>query len=206
MWATPARKMLRRAAAVAGSKRLESNKNNRSSLLLKILVPLLLACAVLLIFVLKNAVPSGSDADPAPAPVAELREFPLKITSVDLDEIKAYGVPTVIDFGSDSCIPCKAMAPVLETLNAEFQGRAAVQFMDVWEYTDGVENFPVQVIPTQVFFTAEGKPFVPSEELAAKIPFDMYSMRDTGEHVFTVHQGGITEEEMRMIFAEMGVA
>lgn len=191
---------------------MESNKNNKSSLLLKILVPLLLVCAVLAIFVLKNGVPSGSDADPASAPVtdlepvAELREFPLKITSVDLEEINAYGVPTVIDFGSDSCIPCKAMAPVLETLNTEFQGRAAVQFMDVWEYTDVVENFPVQVIPTQVFFTAEGKPFVPSEELAAKIPFTLYSTRDTGEHVFTVHQGGITEEEMRMIFAEMGVA
>ena len=41
----------------------------------------------------------------------------LKITSVKLEKIKKYRLPTVIDFGSDSCIPCKEMAPVLKTLN-----------------------------------------------------------------------------------------
>lgn len=131
--------------------------------------------------------------------------YPLKVTKTDIEEIKAYGVPTVIDFGSDSCIPCKEMAPVLETLNEEWQDKAAVQFMDVWKYTDGVEDFPVSVIPTQVFFNADGNPFVPSDELATQIEFTMYSDKTTEEHVFTVHQGGITEEQMRMIFAEMGV-
>jgi thioredoxin 1 len=48
-------------------------------------------------------------------------------------EIKSYGVPFVIDFGSDSCIPCKEMAPVLETLHEEFQGKAIVHFVDVWK-------------------------------------------------------------------------
>lgn len=72
--------------------------------------------------------------------------YPLKITKADLHEIKAYGVPTVIDFGSDSCIPCKEMAPVLKMLNAEWQDRAAVQFMDVWKYTDGVEDFPMGLL------------------------------------------------------------
>ena len=33
----------------------------------------------------------------------------------------------------------------------------------------------------------------------------MYSHRETGEHVFTVHQGGLTEEQMRMILKELGV-
>lgn len=113
--------------------------------------------------------------------------------------------PTVIDFGSDSCIPCKQMAPVLKTLNNEWQGKAAVQFMDVWEYTEGVDKFPIQVIPTQVFFNADGTPFVPSDILASKVQFDMYSDKASNEHIFTVHQGGITEEEMRQIFAEMGV-
>lgn len=65
---------------------------------------------------------------------------------------------------------------------------------------------PIQVIPTQVLINADGTPFVPSDELAKKIPFDMYSSRDTGEHVFTVHQGGLTEEEMRLILDEMGVS
>lgn len=171
--------------------------DKKKPLTLKILVPALILVVILGMYFLKTSKNEGDT-------IADVT-YPLKITSVSLEEIKGYGIPTVVDFGSDSCIPCKEMAPVLETLNAEWQGKAAVQFMDVWKYTKGVQDFPVQVIPTQVFFTAEGKPFVPSEELAAKIPFDMYSMKDSGEHVFTVHQGGITEEEMRMIFAEMGV-
>jgi thioredoxin 1 len=131
--------------------------------------------------------------------------YPLKITKVDLDTIKAYGIPTVVDFGSDSCKPCKAMAPVLETLNEEWQGKAAVQFMDVWKYTDGVQDFPISLIPTQVFFNADGTPYVPSESVQKNIEFIMYADKTTGEHIFTVHQGSITEEEMRLIFAEMGV-
>ena len=47
--------------------------------------------------------------------------------------------------------------------------------------------------------------FVPSDELAGQIEFVQYMSKDTGEHVFTVHQGGLTEEQMRMILAEMGV-
>lgn len=131
--------------------------------------------------------------------------YPLKITKANLDAIKAYGVPTVIDFGSDTCIPCKEMAPVLLTLNAEWLDRAAVQFMDVWKYTDGVEDFPVSVIPTQIFFNADGTPYMPSEEMQKEIEFLMYADKTTDEHVFTAHQGGITEEQMRAIFAEMGI-
>lgn len=165
----------------------------------KILVPALIAVAVGVILLAKNVVDSNISNSSA------AEDYPLKITSVNLEEIKSYGIPTVIDFGSDSCIPCKQMAPVLETLNTEWQGKAAVQFLDVWKYTDGVDDFPIQVIPTQVFFTADGKPFVPSDELASEIEFTMYSDKATGEHLFTVHQGGITEEQMRQIFGEMGV-
>lgn len=165
----------------------------------KIAVPIVVFLVIGGIFLFKNM---GINRTP---PADAVAKYPLKITSVKLDEVKSYGFPTVIDFGSDSCIPCKEMAPVLETLNAEWQGAAAVQFIDVWKYSDGVSDFPVQVIPTQVFFTAEGKPFVPSDDLAAEIEFTLYSEKATGKHVFTVHQGGITEAQMRKIFAEMGV-
>ena len=174
---------------------MEENAKKKVPLAVKIIVPLLIIAAVATIWIIKTRQDGKATGG----------EYPLALTQTNLEEIKSYGVPTVIDFGSDSCIPCKQMAPVLETLNAEWQGKAAVQFMDVWKYTDGVQDFPVQLIPTQVFFTAEGKPFVPSDELAQKIEFMMYSDREGGEHIFTVHQGGITEDEMRMIFAEMGV-
>ena len=133
-------------------------------------------------------------------------DFSLAATElVDYEALSKFGYPIIVDYGSDECIPCKQMAPVLETLNEELQGRAFVKFVDVWKYPEAAANAPIQVIPTQVFFNADGTPFVPSGELASKIPFDMYSSKETGEHVFTVHQGGITEAEMRLILAEMGV-
>ena len=84
-------------------------------------------------------------------------------------------------------------------------GKAFIKFVDVWEYAEAASNVPVQVIPTQVMVNADGTPFVPSDELAQKIEFILYSSRETGEHVFTVHQGGLTEEQMRLILTEMGV-
>jgi thioredoxin 1 len=132
-------------------------------------------------------------------------DFSLDVSEmIDYEELAAYGLPIIVDYGSDSCIPCKQMAPVLEKMKEEMQGKSFIKFVDVWKYPDAAGNVPVQVIPTQILVNADGSPFVPSEELAAQIEFIMYSSKDTGEHVFTVHQGGITEDQMRMILTEMG--
>lgn len=135
----------------------------------------------------------------------EIEQAALEITSVDLEDLKSHNVPFVVDFGSDSCVPCKAMAPVLETLNEEWQGKARVHFVDVWKNTSAANAFPVSVIPTQIFYNADGTPFVPSAELAQGMDFTMYKSEDGSELIFTTHQGGVTEVEMRKIFAEMGV-
>ncbi len=132
-------------------------------------------------------------------------EFPLAVQSVDLQALAEHELPIIIDFGADECVPCKEMAPVLQTLNTEMQGRAIVQFVDVWKYPEGAEGFPVLVIPTQVFVAADGTPYVPSEAVSAAIPFYIYESQTTQEHLFTVHQGGLTETEMRLILADMGV-
>lgn len=188
---------------------VDNTTPNKKSLFLKIGIIVAIVGVIVGIFIFKS-VKDNEDTAPETSTSESQTDgstanYPLKITKTDLDTIKAYGISTVIDFGSDSCIPCKQMAPVLETLNKEWQGKAAVQFMDVWKYTDGVSDFPVSVIPTQVFFNADGTPYVPSEEIQKEIEFTMYSDKNTNEHIFTVHQGGITEEQMRKIFAEMGV-
>ena len=130
--------------------------------------------------------------------------FPLHVTEgIDLDELKSYGLPIIIDFGADSCIPCKQMAPVLEKLNEELKGKAIVLFVDVWKYGELADDFPVQVIPTQILIDAEGKPYAPGED--ASVEYLQYTYRATGELAFTVHQGGITEEQLREALVEMGV-
>ena len=154
----------------------ENNKRLDKGLILKIFVPVLILAVVVGIYIYKN-----TDEDTISATIQEdekevekeeeatQEELTLEITEVDLDKIKSYKVPFVIDFGSDVCIPCKEMAPVLETLHEEFKGKAIVHFVDVWKNQNAALDFPVSVIPTQVFYNADGTPFVPSEELSQEI-------------------------------------
>ena len=183
----------------------------KSKLWVKILVPILIIAVIGGIWIVKNATEKTADDSGASQNNTELSDdlkdadFGLRETkAIDFEALSAYGLPIIIDYGADSCIPCKQMAPVLEKANKEFYGKAFVKFINVWDYPDAANNVPVQVIPTQVLFNADGTPFVPSEELAKKIQFDMYSHRDTGEHIFTVHQGGLTEEQMWEILKELG--
>jgi thioredoxin 1 len=121
----------------------------------------------------------------------------------DLEGYKASGLPVIIDFGADSCIPCKEMAPVLADLHGSLKGKAIIRFVDVWKYRDLSQGYPIQVIPTQVFFDAAGKPFTPPESLG--IPVNMYSTRDADEHVFTTHEGGLTKDQLLSILRAMGM-
>ena len=63
---------------------------------------------------------------------------------------------TMIDLGAKSCIPCKMMAPIIEELKSEYQGRAAVVFIDVWKNPAAGRQFGIRTIPTQIFYDAEG--------------------------------------------------
>ncbi len=132
----------------------------------------------------------------------------LEAESVDLEKLKASGLPIVIDFGSDSCVPCKKMAPVLERAYKETKGKAIIRFVDVWKHPEAAEGFPLQLIPTQLFINADGTPYSPSEEFSKElgIEFIRYGSKTTGEHLFTMHQGALTDSQMDAILADMGVA
>ena len=189
-------------------------KPNQKSLIFKILILAAILFAIATIWFVKN----GDTAKVATEPSAEstqavgsgtvapaeeqAADFALEAEAIDLAALFQYKLPIIIDFGSDSCIPCQEMAPVLKSANENYRGKAIIKFVDVWKYTDAANNFPVQVIPTQVFFNADGTPYVPSDGLG--IEFGFYSTKDTQEHVFTVHQGGLTEEQMDKILADMG--
>jgi thioredoxin 1 len=65
--------------------------------------------------------------------------------------------PRLLDLGATTCIPCKKMAPVLEELRTEYEGRLDVEFVDVWKMPSVANQYGVQSIPTQIFFDASGK-------------------------------------------------
>ncbi|MCI5167595.1 MAG: hypothetical protein D3903_16260 [Candidatus Electrothrix sp. GM3_4] len=47
-----------------------------------------------------------------------------------ITQVPVPGMVTLVDLGAHKCIPCKMMAPVLKKLTTEYEGRAAVIFID----------------------------------------------------------------------------
>jgi thioredoxin 1 len=72
-------------------------------------------------------------------------------------EVPVKGKVTMVDIGAKKCIPCKMMAPIMEELEKEYQDRAAIIFIDVWENKDQGPRFGIRAIPTQIFYDKDGK-------------------------------------------------
>ena len=65
-------------------------------------------------------------------------------------------LPRLLDLGADKCIPCKLMAPILGQLKVDYEGVLVVDFLDVWKQPAAADPYGLKVIPTQIFFSAEG--------------------------------------------------
>ena len=184
--------------------------------LLKVVVPIVILIGIGGIWLAKNpqelpikgntvvAQESTLEETSADLPAIKEPDFELHVTEeLDLEQLKSYGLPVMIDFGADSCIPCKEMAPVLEKLNEELKGKAIIKFVDVWKYQHLAQGYPMRVIPTQVFFDKDGNPYMPADVEASAM--NLYSSKDTNEHVFTTHEGGMTEDMILAVLKEMGL-
>jgi thioredoxin 1 len=66
-------------------------------------------------------------------------------------------LPKLLDLGATKCTPCKMMAPILEELKKEYAGKLEVEFIDVWLNEDAGKEYAVEMIPTQIFYDANGK-------------------------------------------------
>ena len=69
----------------------------------------------------------------------------------------ASKLPKFLDLGAGKCIPCKMMAPILEELKKEYAGRMTVEFIDVLKNPDAGKQYGIEMIPTQIFFAADGQ-------------------------------------------------
>ena len=72
-------------------------------------------------------------------------------------QLTGKGIPALIDVGADNCIPCKLMAPILEELKNEFQGKIMVQFLNLNKYPGLAKEYKISFMPTQIFYDASGK-------------------------------------------------
>ena len=61
-------------------------------------------------------------------------------------------VPVLVDFWATWCAPCKAIAPVLEDLAAEYDGKAKVVKVDVTENQEIAARYGIRNIPALYLF------------------------------------------------------
>ena len=66
-------------------------------------------------------------------------------------------LPRLVDLGSDKCIPCKKMAPILEELSVQYANSFVVEVIDIKKNPTAGEPYEIRVIPTQIFFDASGQ-------------------------------------------------
>ena len=125
---------------------------------------------------------SSSVVSQAPASAPEVAAAVEEGTPEESAEpAKAKALPRLVDLGADKCIPCKQMAPILESLREEYRGVVTVDFIDVWKNPAAGEAYGIRLIPTQIFYNASGR--------------EVYR-----------HVGFLSREEILKQFKEMGVA
>ena len=75
---------------------------------------------------------------------------------------KADGkLPRLVDLGADKCIPCKMMAPILESMKKEYAGRLQVDFIDVWKNPERGAAIQDQLDPNADLLRRLGQGAVP---------------------------------------------
>lgn len=99
----------------------------------------------------------------------------IEITSENFQaEVLQSTLPVLVDFTADWCPPCKMIAPLVESLAQQYQGRLLVGSLDVDVYPDIQQRYGVMGLPTLIVFH-KGKAvkriigYQPRERLEAQI-------------------------------------
>jgi thioredoxin 1 len=78
-------------------------------------------------------------------------------------------LPAIIDFYADWCGPCKTVAPILEELAAEYEGRLIIYKVDTEKELELSGVFGIQSIPTFLFIPINDKPSLQPGALPKKM-------------------------------------
>ncbi len=78
-------------------------------------------------------------------------------TDEELKKALVGGKPLLVDFGANSCLPCRQLRPILKELSKEFAGKAEILVIDVYKYQRLAADYKIAALPTLVFFDNKGK-------------------------------------------------
>jgi thioredoxin 1 len=77
----------------------------------------------------------------------------IQLTAANFDsEVVKSGVPVLVDFWAEWCMPCRMIAPSLEQIAEAYNGRYKIGKVNVDKETELAEKFQVQSIPTILVF------------------------------------------------------
>lgn len=77
-------------------------------------------------------------------------------------------IPAIIDFYADWCGPCKVVAPILEDLSKEYEGKITIYKVNTESEPELSSVFGIQSIPTFLFIPKDGNPMMQPGALPKK--------------------------------------
>jgi thioredoxin 1 len=92
-------------------------------------------------------------APAAPAPASPIPA----LSPADLEAALKAGVPVIVEFGGEHCIPCMGMQPVLHDLQALLGKRGRVVNFWIQSHPEVARQHRIMAMPTQVIFDAKGQ-------------------------------------------------
>ncbi len=72
-------------------------------------------------------------------------------------EVLASDLPVLVDFWAEWCMPCKMLAPTIDQLADQFEGKAKIGKVDTDSNRDTAIRYQISAIPTVILFKA-GQP------------------------------------------------